>query len=98
VSDSGTGRLGIPIGFDRAGVDLPDYRSIAGPWSGGLPASGESRASDDPTFAGRTGSGETQLNLTKTNELLQQILDEMKKEKRSYLPMTDRNDNPNFVY
>lgn len=96
VSHLGAGRLGIPTGFDRAAVDLPDYRSIPGFGSGGLPAGGESKSADDSTLAGRTGSGESQLNLTKTNELLQQILEELKKEKRSYLPMTDRNDNKTF--
>jgi hypothetical protein len=98
VGQSGATRRGILAGFDQADIGTHDTGPQNAPWSGGPAAWGGPTSSDHPAMTGRPAGGATQPDLSRTNDLLQQILDEMRKDQKGFLPVVDRNYNKYLEY
>jgi hypothetical protein len=98
VGPSGASRRGILGGFDQDAVGPPDRGPQNAPWSGGPAAWGGPASSDRPAMAGRVAGGSSQPDLSRTNDLLQQILDEVRKDQKGFLPVADRNYNKYLEY
>ncbi len=98
VGQSGTTRRGILTGFDQAAAGTPDHGPQDAPRSGGPAAWGGPGPSDRPAMAGRSAGGGSEPDMSRTNDLLQQILDEMRKDQKGFLPVADRNSNKYLEY